>query len=437
MSGNGGAPGVEETVRDFWANRPRRPRRGRKIAGVAAGVGAQYGIDPVIVRVVFVVSAFYGGVGVLAYLLGWLFLPADDDEVSPVESLAGRGRSNTSAVLTVLLCLALFPAATFFLHNGVGAVIGLALIAAALYLLHRHRGQGGDTTGQAAGGAPTGPPPGVASDQPTAPVHEFSTEAGHGHGRPEAGAAGSGTGAVGQTTPMRQPPSWDPLGAAPFAWDLPEPGGRPEPPAEPEPRPRRFPVGLLTSGVALLVVGASVLVGQLVAGTWLTAPHVVGLVLGVLGLGMVAGSFLHGGRGLIVLAVPLSVAGFVLTAASLDHWDGAGDRVYTPTVAQQVLPSYHLSAGNNMLDLRQLTGDAVTRTGVDLGVGNAEVRVPENADVEVHCTAHLGNVDCLGHQSSGTNPRQDVTDAGPDGPGGPKLILDVHTGLGNVEVRRG
>jgi phage shock protein PspC (stress-responsive transcriptional regulator) len=40
---------------------------------VAAGIGRRYGIDPIIVRIALVVSALYGGSGVLCYLLGWLF----------------------------------------------------------------------------------------------------------------------------------------------------------------------------------------------------------------------------------------------------------------------------------------------------------------------------------------------------------------------------
>jgi hypothetical protein len=187
----------------------------------------------------------------------------------------------------------------------------------------------------------------------------------------------------------------------------------------------------------LLLVGGCLLVMQMVAGTWLTLPHVIGLVLGVLGLGMVAGSFVRGGRGLIGLAVPLAVIGIGLTTVSVDRWDGAGDRTYTPASVQQVLPEYRLSVGNNALDLRQLTGADAAHTRVDLGVGNATVRVPANADVEAHCSANVGNVECLGRESSGHGPREDVTDVGADGPGGPKLVLDVHTGLGNVEVRRG
>ncbi|MET1075384.1 MAG: PspC domain-containing protein, partial [Umezawaea sp.] len=54
VSGNVTAANVEETLKDFWASRPRRPHRGRKIAGVAEGIAERYRIDPVIVRVAFV-----------------------------------------------------------------------------------------------------------------------------------------------------------------------------------------------------------------------------------------------------------------------------------------------------------------------------------------------------------------------------------------------
>ena len=102
-------------------------------------------------------------------------------------------------------------------------------------------------------------------------------------------------------------PAWDPLGAAPFAWDLPEPSPRPQPPA---PRPRKPRVGLATLGVATLVVA-----GSTIAGTWapwFTIPHVIGLLIAVLAAGLLIGSFTGGGRGLIWLLVPLSVVGFAM-----------------------------------------------------------------------------------------------------------------------------
>jgi phage shock protein PspC (stress-responsive transcriptional regulator) len=70
-----GRDGIEGVVKDFWASRPRRPRYGRKIAGVAEGIGNRYAVDPVIVRVALVVTALFGGAGVMFYLLGWLMPP--------------------------------------------------------------------------------------------------------------------------------------------------------------------------------------------------------------------------------------------------------------------------------------------------------------------------------------------------------------------------
>ena len=53
-----GMAGVEDTVKDFWSTRPRRPRRGRKIAGVAAGIARRYRIDPTIAGLTASAAAF-------------------------------------------------------------------------------------------------------------------------------------------------------------------------------------------------------------------------------------------------------------------------------------------------------------------------------------------------------------------------------------------
>src|SRR5262245_48285080 len=138
-----GMAGVEDTVKDFWATRPRRPRRGRKIAGVAAGIGRRYRIDPTLVRVGFVVASIYGGAGIVLYLLGWLFLAEEDDEGSPFESLIGRGRSSTSSAFTVLLCLGLIPVVSWFfggLFPGFPGFLSAVVLGGGLYLLHRSRG---------------------------------------------------------------------------------------------------------------------------------------------------------------------------------------------------------------------------------------------------------------------------------------------------------
>ncbi len=48
-----------------------RSTSNRIIAGVCSGLGEYFDIDPVIVRILFIVS----GVGFFAYILLWIFVP--------------------------------------------------------------------------------------------------------------------------------------------------------------------------------------------------------------------------------------------------------------------------------------------------------------------------------------------------------------------------
>src|SRR3954453_10166404 len=50
----------------------------RVIAGVAGGLGRHFSIDPVVVRIAFIVGSFFGGAGLIAYAAAWLLVPSDD-----------------------------------------------------------------------------------------------------------------------------------------------------------------------------------------------------------------------------------------------------------------------------------------------------------------------------------------------------------------------
>jgi phage shock protein PspC (stress-responsive transcriptional regulator) len=52
-----------------------RPADNRMIAGVAAGVARALGVDPVVVRIGFVVLTLLGAFGVVLYLAGWALIP--------------------------------------------------------------------------------------------------------------------------------------------------------------------------------------------------------------------------------------------------------------------------------------------------------------------------------------------------------------------------
>jgi phage shock protein C len=62
--------------------RPARVTRSttdKKIAGVAGGLAAYFGIDPTIARLGFVVSLAFGGLGLWAYLAALAVVPTDED----------------------------------------------------------------------------------------------------------------------------------------------------------------------------------------------------------------------------------------------------------------------------------------------------------------------------------------------------------------------
>ncbi|MFC5380608.1 PspC domain-containing protein [Aquipuribacter nitratireducens] len=66
----------------------RRPRDGRAVLGVAAGLARYLGVDPVVVRVGFVLLALFGGSGLLLYVVGALVIPVEE----PGTSSAARRR---------------------------------------------------------------------------------------------------------------------------------------------------------------------------------------------------------------------------------------------------------------------------------------------------------------------------------------------------------
>lgn len=55
-----------------------RPREGRVIAGVAAGLADRFGISRTVMRVVFVASMLLPGPQILIYLILWIVIPEGD-----------------------------------------------------------------------------------------------------------------------------------------------------------------------------------------------------------------------------------------------------------------------------------------------------------------------------------------------------------------------
>lgn len=83
----------------------RRPRKGRVLFGVAAGLARYLGVDPVVVRIGFVLLTVFGGSGVLLYLVGVLVMP-EEAEGDPVGRATGVSPHDTGIAVGAVLVVA-------------------------------------------------------------------------------------------------------------------------------------------------------------------------------------------------------------------------------------------------------------------------------------------------------------------------------------------
>ena len=76
--------------------RLHRRRGGRMLGGVAVGLADYFDVDPVVVRVGFVVLTLVGGLAVPLYLAGWALIPDEDTDTSIAEEILARERTRNA-----------------------------------------------------------------------------------------------------------------------------------------------------------------------------------------------------------------------------------------------------------------------------------------------------------------------------------------------------
>ena len=100
-----GGPGPRvsrEQMKDL--GRLRRSVTDRHIGGVAGGLARHLDVDPLILRVTFVVASFFGGAGLLAYIGAWALVPEEGTDDEPL-GLDRRSRTIALAGVGVLALL--------------------------------------------------------------------------------------------------------------------------------------------------------------------------------------------------------------------------------------------------------------------------------------------------------------------------------------------
>lgn len=353
----------------------RRRTSDRVIGGVAGGLGDYFNVDPLLIRIGFVGLMLFGGAGLVLYLVGWLLMPAEGHDKSPVEALLGRmgltpRRIMWAAVglVAAVIFISMYPIGgpfdgSGYLFIGPLGIDPVAFWAVAVivvgYLLIRRRETSPATAGVAATPAAIAPP--------RAPA-------------------------------VRRPPS-------PLAW--------------------------YGYAAVLLSVGLLALASQ-VAEVSVAPGQFFGAALIVLGVTLVVGTWWGRARILIlvaILVVPVAILSSFVTAP-LEG--GIGDHRYVPVTAAEVRDEYRSLGGRTILDLTDLrTSPRTIQIAASVAIGQLVVILPEEASFELRARVGAGDSYVLGSQNVGTSldsryVRHHLNQT--------TYVLDLEMGIGEVFV---
>ncbi|WP_448544069.1 PspC domain-containing protein [Roseiflexus sp.] len=81
-------------------SRLMRSRRDKVIAGVCGGLGEYFNIDPVVVRLIFVLATLTSGIGFVLYPVLWLIMPKAPSGMPPTFPDTAQHMGNSGAVFT-------------------------------------------------------------------------------------------------------------------------------------------------------------------------------------------------------------------------------------------------------------------------------------------------------------------------------------------------
>ncbi len=385
------------------------------IAGVAGGIGTYFGIDPVIVRIAFIVLTFLGGAGPFLYLIGWLAMPKEDSRSVVAKALGGDSPHRLRSLLAValigfgLLITANLSGDLFGLFVDVWSIapyLALMLIAAGVALVVWPGSAGRTKPAPARPPAPA-PPPG-ASPPPSA-----------------------------HATPAPPPPT-----AAGPEWPTAAPHEPRPAVAAPPPQAKsrdRSVVGWLTFAVLLVYGGAAVMLERVDAFA-MDIGVFFAVAVAITGAGLLASAFVRPARGLIVLGVGLCVPLFLFVGADLPWGSGVGEARVRVTAVEELEDEYRHGIGQLVVDFRSLDPERTDHSvDLSLGIGELRVYVPDTISTTADIKVGAGNInergggwlveggeDGLGIGRTITVPVSGETTG--------ELLLDIDVGIGEAEI---
>ncbi|WP_427383717.1 PspC domain-containing protein [Janibacter sp. G56] len=409
-----------DRVRAETATRVRRDTDRKWIGGVCSGVAEALGIDPIIVRVVVVLLAVLPGIGVLAYLLAWLFLPTREGRILAEEAVV---RADAWAI--VLIAVTATAVTSLFWwdnHTWPGPLPGMLIVGGLLWWIFFHdNGAQRFFDGRGSAQAPTPPavPEGGAPVAGQAPPPPAGTVLGA--GAPQAGTVlGAGAPPAGPGHPYGSGYGFGPSGP------------RPTPPSRPRRRSLGFLGGVVTAGLALVAYGVTMLVAR--EQSWDANHELLALAAALATFGVVLlASGLRGRRGGFASFLATILAIVTAISAALGATllrDGVGDQTWRPTTVES--RQYELGAGEATLDLTAYPADPDRVVDIDATIALGELRIIVPADLTVTIDSRIRGGGMVMHNGDGVDEERWSF----DGNRTSGLVQDSRTiGSGATELR--
>lgn len=117
-----------------------KSRTNKMLAGVCGGIAEYFDVDPVLIRIIFVILTIFSGLGILAYIIGAIIMPYPPPESGNKTETPGQSQSQQQAEQSQQAQQ--FPQAqqiqTASTRNNGALIAGIILMFLGVYFLMRH-----------------------------------------------------------------------------------------------------------------------------------------------------------------------------------------------------------------------------------------------------------------------------------------------------------
>jgi phage shock protein PspC (stress-responsive transcriptional regulator) len=410
----------------------------RWMGGVASGIAHRFGIDPLIVRGIFIILTVFAGIGILLYGIAWALLPEPDGRIHAQEAGAGRWSAGmTGALITTIIGLPSLGRGFWgWGWNGLpGLFWTLFWVGGVIYLIYFLVQRGKARNGGAHGAAQSTPYEGAMPGYGAVPPSGTGYSGAYSSGPHNASQYAAGTYEAGAPTTPSGP--FDPAGPYP-------PGGGHNRPQRPQ-RPKRQGPGAaivaVSAGAALLAGGTLKLLD---AGNAIHLGDAANAVVwatgaGVLGLGILVAGLRGRTSGLLgFLAVATLVIGAIFNVVPNAEHFRLRDGQWNPVSIDDARKGFDITGGNGTVDLTKLNLTAPLSSDVvvpmDVTASNIKLIIPADVPVEVQADMTFANLKQDGSAISQSAGNRDSFNTDKSGA---KLIVKLDGTFSNVTVQEG